>query len=75
MKFSPVFPYVIIAIFFSGVNCTFSNGFRDFLRRYYDASVEQLLSRVDIGGGGSFGGGEHEPKTQTRSVNCIQKLC
>ncbi|KAI1732489.1 lipase (class 2) domain-containing protein [Ditylenchus destructor] len=47
---------------------TLSEPFRQFLRNTYGADTERELSREDMGGGGSFGGGlTHVPGSQTKN--------
>lgn len=54
--------YILISVFlffnlFNLDSATLSESFRRFLRSRYGNSVDELLSREDMGGGGSFGGG------------------
>lgn len=44
-----------------GCVATFSEPFRQFLREKYGDETEKLLSRTDVGGGGSYGGGGQRP--------------
>ena len=45
---------------------TLSEPFRQFLRETYGQATEQLLSRTDVGEGGSFGGGVRKPENPTQ---------
>lgn len=47
---------------------TFSEPFRQFLREKYGEATEQLLTRTDVGGGGSYGGGVKRPDKPTELV-------
>uniref|UniRef100_A0A183BVZ5 Alpha/beta-hydrolase n=1 Tax=Globodera pallida TaxID=36090 RepID=A0A183BVZ5_GLOPA len=48
------------------IEATFSTVFRQFLRQRYGEAVDKELSREDVGGGGSFGGGTHQAGQQTK---------
>lgn len=48
--------FLFLNIFYQN-DATLSESFRIFLRNRYGNNVDETLSRVDMGGGGSFGGG------------------
>lgn len=56
---------VLLSLVFDA-NALLSDKFRAFLRSKYGAAVEKELTRSDMGIGGSFGGGRHNPAQKTR---------
>lgn len=61
------FEILFFVIVFRTINATFTDNFRSFLRGRYGNEVESELTRLDMGGGGSFGGGlSHVYGAQTR---------
>ncbi|KAL3108406.1 hypothetical protein niasHT_015328 [Heterodera trifolii] len=68
LSFPLLFPLLLcfLLLFPSSINATFSVTFRQFLRERYGDAVDKELSREDVGGGGSFGGGTHQKGQQTK---------
>lgn len=54
------FIYIIIFLlyFVAQCNSAFSDDFREFLQNNYGPKEAQELERADLGGSGSFGGGD-----------------
>lgn len=59
---------VISLLVLAGVDATISNTFRQFIRNKFGSTVERRLARDDFANGrGSFGGGNHQAGTKTKS--------
>lgn len=52
---------ILFALFFLEIKTSFTENFRNFLRKNYGEAVERELTRLDLGVSGSFGGGTVHP--------------
>lgn len=56
----------LVVVSAATAEATLSSSFRSFLKNQYGQEVDVALARDDYGPGGSFGGGNHLERTQTK---------